>query len=114
MEETEGKNLKEKLFNEKENGWIEVDSEKEKVILKFSDEYIYFLNKGKTERECTSFAKKMLEENGFQCICEYESLKPGDKIYYINRDKSLYAAIIGKQNLEEGIHVIGRRRFCLF
>lgn len=105
--DTEGKKLKEMLFNKKENGWLEVDSELEKVIMKFSDEYIYFLNKGKTERECTSFVKKMLDENGFKCICEYETLKPGDKVYYINRDKSIYAAVIGKEKLENGLNVIG-------
>ena len=107
MEETEGKKLKEKLFNKKENGWLSVDSEKEKIIFKFSDEYIYFLNKGKTERECCSFTRKMLEENGFKCICEYEALKPGDKVYYINREKSVYAAIIGNKELEDGVNVIG-------
>jgi len=105
--ETEGKKLKEMLFNKKENGWLEVDSELEKSIMKFSDEYIYFLNKGKTERECVAFAKKMLDENGFKCICEYETLKPGDKVYYINRDKSIYAAVIGKEKLENGLNVIG-------
>ena len=106
-EETEGKKLKEMLFNKKENGWLSVDEEKEKTIIKFSDEYIYFLNKGKTERECAAFTKKMLNENGFKCICEYESLKPGDKVYYINRDKSVYAAVIGKEKLENGVNVIG-------
>ena len=105
--DTEGKKLKEMLFNKKENGWLEVDSELEKSIMKFSDEYIYFLNKGKTERECVAFAKKMLDENGFKCICEYEALKTGDKVYYINRDKSIYAAVIGKEKLENGLNVIG-------
>lgn len=107
IEETEGKKLKEMLFNKKENGWLSVDSEKENIIMKFSDEYIYFLNKGKTERECATFTKKMLDENGFKCICEFETLKPGDKIYYINRDKSVYAAVIGKEKLENGLNVIG-------
>ena len=83
-----GKELKEKLFNKKENGWLRVDSEKENMIMKFSDEYIYFLNKGKTERECVAFTKKMLDENGFKCICEYEILNPGDKVYYINKERS--------------------------
>lgn len=106
-EETKGKELKEMLFNKKENGWLSVDSEKESMILKFSDEYIYFLNKGKTERECASFTKKMLDENGFKCICECDSLKTGDKVYYINRDKSVYAAVIGKEKLENGLNVIG-------
>ena len=106
-EETEGKKLKEKLFNKKENGWLGVDEEKEKAIIKFSDEYIYFLNRGKTERECAEFTKKMLDENGFKCICEFETLKPGDKVYYINRDKSVYAAVIGKEKLENGLNIIG-------
>ena len=106
-EETKGKELKEKLFNKKENGWLSVDEEKEKVIMKFSDEYIYFLNKGKTERESIAFTKKMLDENGFKCICEYETLKTGDKVYYINRDKSIYVAVIGKEKLENGVNVIG-------
>ena len=36
----------------------------------FGDEYIYFLNKGKTERECVAFAKKMLDfvEECYQII----------------------------------------------
>jgi len=95
------------LFNKKENGWLEVDSKLENTIMKFSDEYIYFLNKGKTERECVIFAKKMLDENGFKDICECETLKPGDKVYYINRDKSIYAAVVGKEKLENGLNVIG-------
>lgn len=103
----ETKELKDKLFNKKENGWLKVDEEKNKLIMNFSDEFIYFLNKGKTERECASFAKKMLNENGFKCICEYERLNPGDKVYYINKNKSVYAAIIGKQKVEDGLNIVG-------
>ena len=103
----ETKELKDKLFNKKENGWLKVDEEKNKLIMNFSDEFIYFLNKGKTERECASFAKKMLNENGFKCICEYERLNPGDKVYYINKNKSVYAAIIGSQKVEDGLNIVG-------
>ena len=103
----ETKELKNKLFNKKENGWLKVDEEKNKLIMNFSDEFIYFLNKGKTERECASFAKKMLDENGFKCICEYERLNPGDKVYYINKNKSVYAAIIGNQKVEDGLNIVG-------
>lgn len=103
----ETKELKDKLFNKKENSWLKVDEEKNKLIMNFSDEFIYFLNKGKTERECASFAKKMLNENGFKCICEYERLNPGDKVYYINKNKSVYAAIIGSQKVEDGLNIVG-------
>ena len=106
-EETEGKKLKEKLFNKKEVGWNKLSTEETNELMKFCDEYMYFLNNGKTERESASFIKKMLDENGFKCICEFETLKPGDKVYYVNRNKSVYAAIIGNDKLENGLNVIG-------
>ena len=107
MEETEGKKLQEKLFNKKEVGWNTLSEEEKNNLMKFSDEYMYFLNNGKTERECTSFAKKMLEDNGFKEIDSKQDLKPGDKVYYINRNKSVYAAVIGNDKLENGLNVIG-------
>ena len=38
---------------------------------------------------------------------EFDSLKPGDKIYFINREKSMYLAIIGTEPIENGLHIIG-------
>ena len=57
--------MKEELFNKKEIGWKNISDESKSNIFKFSDEYIYFLNKVKTEREAVKFVKKMLDENGF-------------------------------------------------
>ena len=36
-----------------------------------------------------------------------ESLHAGDKVYYINREKSMYLAIIGNENIENGLNIIG-------
>ena len=66
-----------------------------------------FLNNSKTEREFIASAKKLADENGYKDILEYETLKPGDKVYYINREKSMYLAIIGKESLEHGINIVG-------
>ena len=106
-EETEGKKLEEKLFNKKEVGWNSLSHDEMNDLMKFSDEYMYFLNNGKTERECTSFGRKMLEENGFKELNTKQDLKPGDKVYYINRNKSVYAAVIGNEKLENGLNIIG-------
>ena len=38
---------------------------------------------------------------------ELETLKPGDKIYFVNRGKSMYLAIIGENPIENGMHIIG-------
>ncbi len=38
---------------------------------------------------------------------EYSELYPGDKVYYINREKNIYIAVIGEENLEGGINIVG-------
>ena len=56
-ETTKGEKLQKELMNEKRNGWDFVSEEKREEIFKFSEEYKYFLNQSKTEREVVAFAK---------------------------------------------------------
>ena len=100
-----GEQLKGKLFNKKENGWRSVQDKTD--IFNYANGYIQFMNASKTEREIIKSSKKMAEENGFKDIREYSSLKAGDKVYYINREKSMYLAIIGKEDIENGVNIIG-------
>ena len=100
-------NLQEKLINKKENGWETIDEETKKKIFEFTQGYMNFLNKAKTEREFVKETIKLAREKGYKDIMEYEKLQPGDKIYFINRDKSMYLAIIGIENIENGLHIIG-------
>ncbi len=106
-EKTQGEELREKLFNCKKNGWEITSEEEGSRVFKYCEGYINFLNKSKTEREIVKNATEMAREKGFKCICEYESLKPGDKVYYVNRDKNLFLVVIGKENIENGINIIG-------
>ncbi len=100
--------LKKELFNEKKIGWDDLNENDTDKVMNYSEGYIDFLNKGKTEREFIAEAIKVARENGFRDLIEYESLKPGDKVYFVNREKSLYLAVIGTENIEEkGIHIIG-------
>ena len=105
MEKTEIEILKDKLFNKKENGWNFTKNKED--IFNYADGYINFMNASKTEREIIKSSKKIAESNGFKDIKEYDSLKAGDKIYYINREKSMYLAVIGKEDIEKGINIIG-------
>ena len=99
--------LKEKLFKNKKTGWEEISEEEKSKVFEVSEKYMEFLNKSKTEREFIKNAKKLADENGFKDIMEYETLKPGDKIYFINREKSMYLGIIGEESIEKGMHIIG-------
>lgn len=100
-------NLEKKLFKQKENGWETVNENKKQEIFNFSKGYMEFLNKAKTEREFIQETIKLARENGYKDIMEFEKLQPGDKIYFINREKSMYLAIIGTENIEKGLHIIG-------
>ena len=103
-----GEELKEKLFLNKKNGWKDTTEEIKKEIMSISNDYMNFINNSKTEREFIKNAKKLADANGFTDIINKKELKPGDKIYYINREKSMYLAIIGEESIEEnGIHIIG-------
>ena len=107
MSESKGEELKNKLFNKRENGWELLNEEGKQEIFNFCDGYIKYLNSSKIEREAVVTSKKMAEEKGFKDISMFENLKPGDKVYYINRDKSMYLAVIGKEPTEEGLNIIG-------
>lgn len=104
---TETEKLKDTLFDNKKNGWDSLSVEDKQNVLKFSDEFIYFLNTCKTEREATEFIVDVLKKNDFTDLREKLVLASGDKVYYINRDKSVYAAIIGSKSIESGLNIVG-------
>ena len=99
--------LKEKLFNKKKVGWENLDTRRKEEIFNFCKEYMDFLNKAKTEREFVKEAKKIADLNGFKDLSEYDTLNAGDRVYFINRNKSMYLAIIGQEKMETGLHIIG-------
>lgn len=95
------------LFDKKENGWKGVTEERKEKIFQFCEGYMNFLNKAKIEREFVIHAKEVAENNGFRDINTCDNLQPGDRVYFINRDKSMYLAVIGTEKMENGINIIG-------
>ena len=106
MSKNDGKELKEKLFKNKKNGWENLSDDELKAIFQYADEYMYYLNASKTEKEIVQNSKEILIKNGFVDISEKETLHPGDKVFYVNRGRCIYAAVIGTDNLEDGFRVV--------
>lgn len=106
MEELEREDLKERLFLNKKNGWLERTDEEKNDIFKFADEYIYYLNKGKTEKEIIEESKDILQKNGFRDISDFTELHAGDRVYYENRERNLFAAVIGEAPMEDGLKLV--------
>lgn len=78
--------LKEKLFNKKDNGWETLGSNQKEEVFDLSKN-IWIFKCCKTEREFIKHARKLANENGYKDIMEFDTLKPGDKIYFVNREK---------------------------
>ena len=104
MQET--KDLKERLFKDRKTGWEKLSDDELKNIFGFADEYMYYLNSSKTEKEIIKNSKEILIKNGFQDISEKEELKPGDKVFFVNRGRNIFASVIGEKNLEEGMRIV--------
>lgn len=97
----------EDLLYKRENVYNILTEEENKEMQVLCDEYRSFLDNGKTERECVELGIKAAEENGFKKLDEQESLKPGDKVYKINRGKNILLAIIGSESIEKGVNMVG-------
>ncbi len=71
----------------------------------FCEGYKKFLDNGKTEREACAYSEGLLKAAGYRPFVPGEALRPGDKIYWINRKKCVLAATIGKKSMAEGFHL---------
>lgn len=101
------KELYEKLKYKPKNAYEEMTPEEIKAMLDMADDYRKFLDAGKTERECVEIAEEMAVARGFEKLEDKESLKPGDKVYSINRDKNILLAVIGEEEPENGFNIVG-------
>ncbi len=88
----------------KENGWNCINSRE--VVFDFSEGYKKFLDGAKTEREFVTEGIKLVEKNGFVNAEKKDKLTVGDKVYYVNRGKNLVLAVIGKEDIENGINYV--------
>ncbi len=107
---TQGQLLSEKLSYSTKNAWEKTSEDEKDKAFEFCEGYKSFLNKAKTEREFTNEVVKLAEEKGFisiNSITSGKKIKPGTKIYQVNRNKSVVLSVIGKKQLMEGVNIVG-------
>ena len=96
---------------EKINAWTVYDEGQLAELEKLNAEYMDFLSRGKTERECAKIAVGMAEAAGYRnlddIIAKGESLKAGDKVYAVNMAKAVILFIVGTKPIEEGMNILG-------
>ncbi len=95
------------LLSKNKSGWLTASDDDRGAIYDFARGYMDFIGSSKTERLVVEHAEQMAREHGFRHIDEYGELHAGDKVYFNNRGKNLYLAIIGNRSVEEGLNIIG-------
>ena len=97
---------------EREVAWKKYpEGEKRQVVMDFAEGYRQFLSDHKTERECVKYFEAEAKKAGFKdlddIIKNNDSLKAGDKVYRNNMGKGLAMFVIGRENPENGIAILG-------
>ena len=104
------KDLQKQLTKKFHNAWERLKEGELEDVFGFSEEYKLFLDKGKTERECTDEIIKQAKAEGFTSIEEVlakGNFKPGDKIYAENKGKGVALFVLGSEALDKGMRIVG-------
>ena len=97
---------------ERKNAWEKYPAGKKRdEVMNYAEGYKDFISKCKSERECTSYIKALAEKDGFKDLEEIiksnGTLKAGDRVYRVNRDKAIALFVIGSEPIENGVRILG-------
>ena len=97
--------LRESLLAAPKNGYARITAQQREEMESYCKRYAAFMDECKTEREATAWAVREAEKQGFKPFVPGMEAKPGDKIYYNNRDKAIALAVIGTESLAKGANI---------
>ena len=84
-----------------------VTEEKINAMMDFCEDYKDFLTECKTERLAVMESVRLARDCGYKSLDEYDSLKSGDKVYVVNKDKNIMLFIMGDRPLTDGLRILG-------
>ena len=102
---TPGELRREALCYKQKNGWDCLAEGEEAALEAYCEDYKKYLDAGKTERECVDYTIRLAEANGYKVFERGMELKPGDKVYRVNRGKAIMLAVIGSESLANGVNI---------
>ena len=97
--------LRKQLLAAPKNGYAELTEAQRSEMNDYIEGYRGFLDDCKTEREAVVWTVREAEKRGFRPLTPGMELKPGDKVYYNNRGKSILLAVMGSKPLSEGVNI---------
>ena len=105
-EKTQAEILKEELFYAPDHASYLCEEAEIVQADEFCEGYKNFLDNCKTEREAAAFVTDLAIKNGYVPFDAKAAYKAGDKVYYLNRAKSLILCTFGTESLENGVKIV--------
>lgn len=105
-EKTAADLLKEKLCLDQKHVALVMQDDEINEADAFCEGYKDFITLCKTEREAATFAENAAKKAGFVPFKASATYKPGDKVYYMNRNKAIILTVFGKKSLSEGVKIV--------
>jgi len=90
------------------NGWDALEAADEKVLQSRARRYLEFLSTCKTERETLAYIEKAAKADGFKplAIDEPRTLKAGDRVFIVSKNRAMALVVIGKKPAIEGFRIV--------
>ncbi len=104
-EKSKAKALKEELFYQPKHMATVVEDDLFPKADLFAEGYKAFMSNYKTEREITAYFQAEAEKRGYTEFDKTRTYKPGDRVYRVNRNKSIILTVFGKKPLSEGLRI---------
>jgi len=93
------------------NAWSKYNNKQVEEVFTFCEGYKNFMSTCKTERECVTEVIKLAKAEGYKDIEEIirdkKKLQSGDKVFANNKGKTIALFIIGNEQMEKGLKILG-------
>lgn len=91
------------------NAWDKIKGSEVKLLERRNQGYLKFINTCKTERGTIEYIETRAQKAGYKMLPplgQGKKLKPGSKVMFINKNRALGMAIIGKRPASDGFRLI--------
>ena len=89
------------------SSWSKLSASQVKEVEHYASEYKKFIHKARTELSFVKETIALVEKNGFKPLSNNSKLTAGARYFDVNRDRTITLIVIGKNDLNQGLRIIG-------
>lgn len=96
-----------KPYSRTESVWQRMTTTERKACMAYGEKYKAFLDAARTERLAAKEIMRRAEAAGYRPLSAFKKLAAGDKVYVNHKNKAVLMAVIGRDDMTEGIKLVG-------